>query len=155
VRRAAAVGLLALLAACGSDDAPTLEAGGVDATSTSVSTASAPSSTTSTSAASGAEVETVELALTGDVGSADATLTYDGDELCLQGNAAVGPITGAHVHAAADDALVTDFAITTDGDGPFEGCVTVGAEVGVVLRDPTSYYVDVHCADGAVRAQLG
>lgn len=159
-----ACGLLG--AACGSDDAPTIDAGAPDASST--TTTSAPSTSTSATSAP-ATVQSVDLVLTGDTevpgpgsdGTAEATLTYDGDQLCLSGTTTgVGAIVAAHVHAGAageSGPPVVPFDIETDGDGPFEACTTVGAEGGVVLTDPASYYVNLHTAefpDGAVRAQL-
>jgi hypothetical protein len=171
VRRAAAVGLLVLLASCGSDDAPLIEAGDDEVTTSepqSSTTTEYRDSVPSTSAAT--EVQTLELVLTGDTevpgpgsaGTAEATLTYDGDELCVTGDTTdVGALIGGHVHAGLvgeSGAIMIDLGIETDGDGPFEGCATVGAEGGVVLVDPTSYYLNLHTAEfpeGAVRAQLG
>lgn len=157
MRRSALPVLFALLvglAACGSDDAPTLDAG------------TAPSS--STTAAPGAQSITLvlnggaEVPGPGSDGTAEAQLTYDGDQLCLRGTTTgVGALTNGHVHAGLageSGPVVVDLGIETDADGPFEGCAPVGAEGGVVLVDPASYYVNLHTAefpDGAVRAQLG
>ena len=160
MRRAAAVALLVFLVACESDQSPTIEAGGVEATtSTDAPSTTAPPSTTATSAA--AEQQAIELALTGQ-GSATATLTYDGNELCVRGTTdGVGALIGGHIHAGLEGEagpIVIDLGITTAGDGPFEGCATVGAEGGVVFVDRPSYYLNLHTAelpDGAVRAQLG
>jgi hypothetical protein len=156
-----------LVAACGSDDAPTIGAGTVDGSSTSTSTSASSTSTSATTAP--ATVQSVDLVLTGAAevpgpgssGTAEATLTYDGDQLCLTGTTTgVGAVTNGHVHAGVageSGPPVVDLGIETDGDGPFEGCARVGAEGGVVLTDPASYYVNLHTAefpDGAVRAQL-
>lgn len=161
--------VLAVLAACDSDEDPTVEAGGSETTAVDdASTTTAADATSSTAAA--AEVQTLELTLTGDTevpgpgssGTAQATLTYDGDELCVEGTTTgVGPLIGGHIHGAPageSGDIVIDLQITTDGDGPFEGCATVGAEGGVVLVDPTTYYLNLHTEEfpaGAVRAQLG
>lgn len=172
MRRFGSLVLLAVLAAaCGGGDAPTIEAGGAVAgppASGSSTTTSVPDSTTA--ARSVAEAQSIALRLTGDTevpgpgsdGTADATLTYDGDQLCIEGTTSgVGPLTNGHVHAGvAGEAgpAVVDLGVRTDADGPFRGCATVGAEGGVVFVDPASYYVNLHTAeqpDGAVRAQLG
>jgi hypothetical protein len=166
MRRSAALVLLAtVVAACGGGDSPAIEAGGVEVTST---TSGATTTSTSVTTAP-AQAQAIELQLTGDTevpgpgsdGTAQATLTYDGDQLCLTGTSeGVGAITNGHVHAGVageSGPVVIDLGIRTDGDGPFEGCATVGAEGGVVLVDPSSYYVNLHTADfpdGAVRAQL-
>lgn len=162
MRRLPALAILVVAASCGSDDAPTIDAGaGVSSSSTAPST----TSTTATTAP-----QTIELVLTGDAeapgpagaGTATATLAYDGDQLCATGTTdGVGALVAGDVHAGvAGEAgpLVVDLGIVTDGDGPFEGCARVGAEGGVVFVDPASYYLDLHTADlpdGAVRAQLG
>jgi hypothetical protein len=82
--------------------------------------------------------------------------------VCVTGTTTgVGAIIGGHIHAGVageSGPIVIDLGITTDGDGPFEGCATVGEEGGVVLVDPTSYYLNLHTAEfpnGAVRVQLG
>jgi hypothetical protein len=154
MRRGIPVLLLVALAACGDEGSPAVEGAEV--------TAPAPTSTSTTVPPTTIAPQSVPLALTGDGGSVDATLTYDGDRLCLAGTTSgLGAITSAHVHAGLageSGPPVVDFEIRTDADGPFEGCATVGAEGGVVLVDPTSYYVDLHTADlpdGAVRAQVG
>ena len=157
---AAIVGLFVLLAACGSEDSPTfeVEGGGGDVPATSAPASTTTSTTTLTSLP--AEEQSVTLVLTGE-GTAEATLTYDGDQLCLRGTTeGVGAVTSGRIHAGlAGEAgpPVVDLGIETDGDGPFEGCARVGAEGGVVFVDPTSYYVSLATAelpDGAVRAQL-
>jgi len=161
------------VAACGSDETPTLEAGeGSTTTSDGADgTTSAPEEATTTTVAGGAEVESVSVPLTGEAvapaptaataGTAEATLTYDGDELCLEGTTTgLGPVVAGHVHAGPageSGPVVVDFGITTEADGPFSGCAVVGAEGGVVLVDPAAYYVQLHTPDlpqGAVRAQL-
>lgn len=144
-----------LAAACGSDGSPAIEADAGASTS-------APSSTTSTTApAAPVEPQSLDLTLSGS-GSATATLTYDGDQLCVEGTTdGVGAVTAGHVHAGPGGQtgpVVVDLAVQTDGDGPFRGCARVGAEGGVVLVDPASYYVDLHSdaePDGAVQARLG
>jgi hypothetical protein len=161
--------VLAAVAACESDQEPTVEAGGEQTTEAAQASTTTTSGDTS-STIDAAEVQTLELALTGDVevpppgstGTAEATLTYDGDELCVEGTTTgVGALIGGHIHAAPageSGDIVIDLGITTAGDGPFEGCATVGAEGGVVLEDPTNYYLNLHTAEfptGAVRAQLG
>jgi len=152
------------VASCGSDESPVLD----------VPSTAAPTSTTSTTAVptSGtvAEPQSITLTLTGDAevpgpgstGTAEATLTYDGDQLCVSGTTTgVGAITAAHVHAGAAGESGPPggpLPVETDGDGPIEGCQVVGAEGGVVFVDPASYYLNLHTAefpDGAVRAQLG
>lgn len=169
MRRYAAFALSSsiLVVACGSGDAPTMNAGSVQATTTS---SAPPASSTAPAAGAPPTVQSIDLVLTGDTevpgpgsgGTAEATLTYDGDRLCLAGTTTgVGAIVNGHVHAGlAGEAgpPVVDLGIETEGDGPFEGCAQVGAEGGVVLVDPASYYVNLHTAefpDGAVRAQLG
>lgn len=148
-----------LAAGCGSDESPAIEAGA------GASTSAPPSSTTATTATTTAPVapvesQSVELTLTGS-GSATATLTYDGDQLCIEGTTdGVGAVTAGHVHAGPGGEtgpVVVDLAVETEGDGPFRGCARVGAEGGVVLVDPASYYVDLHTdaePDGAVQARL-
>ena len=158
MRRLAGFLLFAVLgAACGSDDNPTFEdaGGGAAAVSSSTSSTSAPAPSTV------AELQELNLSLSG-AGTAEATLTYDGDQLCLRGTTdGVDAVTSGRIHAGrAGEAgpPVVDLGIETAGDGPFEGCATVGAEGGVVLVDPASYYVSLATAalpDGAVRAQLG
>ena len=171
-RALAHVVLLVLVAgACSDDQSPTVEAGGSDTTvAAEASTTTTAAEATSTTAAPTAEVQTLELTLTGDVevpgpgstGTAEATLTYDGDELCVEGTTTgVGALIGGHIHAAPvgeSGDIVIDLGISTTGDGPFEGCATVGAEGGVVFEDPTNYYLNLHTEEfpaGAVRAQLG
>ena len=160
MRRLVSAGLLGMvvLAGCGTDDSPTFETGD-GAPLTAAPSSSTTSSTTAPTAV--AELQELTLTLTGE-GTADATLTYDGDQLCLRGTTdGVGAITSGRVHAGLTGETgppVVDLCIETTGDGPFEGCATVGAEGGVVLVDPTSYYVSLATAelpDGAVRAQLG
>lgn len=156
--------LPALLGACGSGDNPALDPEAVENAAT-----SSTSSTTAPAVATTVEPRSAELTLTGDAevpgpgsrGTATASLTYDGNELCLRGETSgVGAVTNGHIHAAPAGeagAVVVDLGIQTDGDGPFEGCALVGAEGGVVFVDPASYYVNLHTAefpDGAVRAQL-
>lgn len=173
MRRPAVIVLLVVVAAvagCGTEDAPTIEPGGGatigdGATTTTTATTTAPGPVPAD-----AEPETIELTLTGDAeipgpgssGTAQATLTYDGDQLCLDGTTSgVGVLTNGHVHAGPageSGPVVVDFGIRTDGDGPFQGCARVGAEGGVVFTEPAAYYVNLHTAefpDGAVRAQLG
>lgn len=147
-----------LAAACGSEESPAIEADAGASTSTTSSTAP----TTSTSApAAPSEPQSLEVTLSGS-GSATATLTYDGDQLCVEGRTDdVGAVTAGHVHAGPGGEtgpVVVDLGVQTDGDGPFRGCASVGAEGGVVLVDPASYYVDLHTdaePDGAVQARLG
>lgn len=156
-----------LLVACGSGDAPTIDAGSVQATT---SSSAPPGSSTVPASGAPATVQSIDLVLTGDAevpgpgssGTAEATLTYDGDRLCVAGTTTgVGAITNGHVHAGlAGEAgpPVVDLGIQTGADGPFEGCAQVGAEGGVVLVEPASYYLNLHTTefpDGAVRAQLG
>mgnify|MGYP000386121566 CR=1 FL=1 len=160
MRRLVVAGLLplVLLAGCGDEDSPTFEVEG------DVPAGPVPSSTTTSTTATTtlpAEEQSLQLVLAG-AGTADATLTYDGDQLCLRGTTdGVGAITSARIHAGlAGEAgpAVVDLGIETAGDGPFEGCTTIGAEGGVVFVDPTSYYLSLATAehpDGAVRAQLG
>ena len=158
MRRLAGLLLSAVfVAACGSDDDPTFE--DVGATAPPVSSPSTTASTTATSAVVG--VQEVALTLTG-AGTAEAILTYDGDRLCLRGTTdGVGAVISGRIHAGRVGEAgppVVDLGVETAGDGPFEGCATVGAEGGVVLVDPASYYVSLATAelpDGAVRAQLG
>lgn len=167
-RLAASLALAVVVAACGSEDAPTIDPGAGGAAPS--STAPATSTTAATPVSADVEPQSLQLALTGDAevpgpgsdGTAEATLTYDGDELCLEGTTTgVGPLTNGHIHAGpagASGPVVVDFAIRTDADGPFRGCARVGAEGGVVFVDPAAYYVNLHTAefpDGAVRAQLG
>lgn len=147
------------LAGCGSGDSPVLEADGTSVPAGDATTSTAPSTTAS---AAPSELQTLALVLEGPGGTVEATLTYDGDELCLAGTSTgIGSIDDGHVHAGLvgeSGPVVVDLGIRTDGDGPFQGCATVGAEGGVVLVDPASYYVDLHTdahPDGAVRAQLG
>ena len=157
-----AVPVALALAACGSEDSPVID----------VPTTTAPPGTLGPTIppVQGDPGTTLSLALTGGAeapgpgsdGSATATLTYDGDNLCLSGTTNdVGALVAGHVHAGAageSGPVVIDLNITTEGDGPFEGCATVGAEGGAVFGDPSGYYVNLHTAefpDGAVRAQLG
>lgn len=162
MRRLPALAFLALAAACGSDDAPTIGAAATSSTS-------APSSTTTATTAVTSAPQTIDLGLTGDAevpgpgsdGTATATISYDGDQLCVNGTSdGVGALAAGHIHAGLvgeSGPPVVDLDIATDGDGPFEGCARVGAEGGVVFADPASYYLNLHTAefpDGAVRAQL-
>lgn len=166
MRRSAALVLLAVLTACGSEDAPTIDPGAGGAPTTAPST----STTEATPVSTDVEPQSLALTLTGDTevpgpgsdGTAEATLTYDGNELCLEGTTSgVGALTNGHIHAARageSGPVVVDLGVRTDADGPFRGCATVGAEGGVVFVDPAAYYVNLHTAefpDGAVRAQLG
>ena len=163
MRRPAIAGLFVLLAfvfvaACGDEDSPTFE------TEDGAPLTAAPSSSTTTSTTTPptlpAEEQSITVVLTGE-GTAEATLTYDGDQLCIRGTTdGVGAVTSGRIHAGLAGEVgppVVDLGIETEGDGPFEGCATVGAEGGVVFVDPTSYYVSLATADlpdGAVRAQL-
>ena len=158
--------LLAPLAACGSDESPTIDAGGLETGSTAAPTTSGSPETTTPPTVGG---QSLSLTLTGDAevpgpgsdGTGTATLDYDGSELCatvvVDGT---GPITAGHVHAApAGEAgpVVIDLLLEGDGELP-RSCVEIGAEGGVIFEDPTSYYLNLHTAelpDGAVRAQLG
>jgi hypothetical protein len=172
---ALAVGGGLAMAGCGSDDSPTVEAerdaggDGGDAGTTTTSPGAADETTSTAGPAPTAE-QRVDLHLTGDAvvpgpggdGAADARLTYDGDELCLSGTTSgMGPVSGGHVHAGAagePGPVVVDLGIETADDGSFSGCAVVGAEGGVVLVDPSAYFVQLHTAehpDGAVRAQIG
>ena len=161
--------VLAGVAGCESDQEPTIEAGGSETTAVAGASTTTAGETTTTVGAT-AEARTLALTLTGDVeapgpgsaGTAEATLTYDGNELCVEGTTTgVGPIIGGHIHGAPagqSGDIVIDLGITTAADGPFEGCATVGAEGGVVVEDPTNYYLNLHTEEfpaGAVRAQLG
>ncbi|MBA2282119.1 MAG: CHRD domain-containing protein [Acidimicrobiia bacterium] len=164
--RLAAVLLLPLAvsaASCSDDGSPVVDAGGAATTEAAPDTAPPPGSDDVT-------FVSLSLRLTGDTevpapgsaGIATADLTYDGDQMCLQGSTSdVGPIIGGHVHAApvgeAGD-VVVDFELSTTEDGAFEACEVVGAEGGVIVEDPTNYYVNLHTEefpDGAVRAQVG
>jgi hypothetical protein len=160
VRRLAVAGLFAFVfvAACGDEDTPTFETAD-GAPLTAAQSSSTTSSTTVTTVS--AEPQELTLTLTGE-GTAEATLTYDGDQLCVRGTTdGVGAVTSGRIHAGLAGETgppVVDLGVETADDGPFEGCATVGAEGGVVFVDPTSYYLSLATAerpDGAVRAQLG
>jgi hypothetical protein len=162
VRRLAVAGLFAFVfvAACGDEDSPTFETeDGTPLTAAPPSSSTTTSSTTATTART--QPQELTLTLAGE-GTAEATLTYDGDQLCVRGTTdGVGALTSGRIHAGPageNGPPVVDLGVETAGDGPFEGCATVGAEGGVVFVDPTSYYLSLATADhpdGAVRAQLG
>lgn len=160
----------ALLAACSDNGSPTVEAGAPGESTTTEASTTTSTPTTSAGPSTTIATQTIDLVLSGDeevpgpgsTGTAEATLTYDGDELCVSGTTTgVGALIAGHIHAGLrgeSGPVVVDLGIETDGDGPFEGCAMVGAEGGVVVVDPSAYYVNLHTAefpDGAVRAQLG
>ncbi len=152
---------LGLLVACSDEGSPVVEAGDGGVVTAPQDTAPPVDDPIFTS---------LSLRLTGDTevpgpgsaGISTVELTYDGNAMCISGSTSnVGPLTAGHVHAAPageSGDVVVDFELSTTGDGPFEACEVVGAEGGVVMRDPKNYYVNLHTAefpDGAVRAQVG
>lgn len=72
----------------------------------------------------------------------------------------IAPATAAHVHVAPETdpgPVVIPLAAPTSGES--SGCAEVSRELALeLIRNPGSYYVNVHNADypaGAVRGQLG
>jgi hypothetical protein len=72
----------------------------------------------------------------------------------------VAPAAAAHIHIAGpDDPGPVVVPLEAPTTGTSSGCVEVERDLVVdIIRDPGSYYVNVHNADypgGAVRGQLG
>ena len=94
-------------------------------------------------------------------GSATFTLNQGHGQVCF--NVAwtgLGTVTGLHLHAAANDAIVV--ALDTDTnltDGNAKGCVNGVAKntIKAIRQHPEQYYVNVHTgefAGGAIRGTL-
>jgi len=131
-----------LLAACGSDDTPTFESeDGAPITAAPTSTSTSTTATTAPVA-----LQELTLTLTGE-GTAEATLTYDGDQLCLRGTTdGVGAVTSGRIHAGrAGEAgpPVVDLGIETAGDGPSIG---PGRDVTVAWRPEHTFVVSKESA---------
>ena len=93
-------------------------------------------------------------------GQVKLTLNPDNEEICYELTVAnIGTATGAHIHTgAADVAGPVLVPLKTPVEGSVKDCVKLGREkIAEVLKNPASYYVNVHNADfpnGAIRGQL-
>lgn len=113
-----------------------------------------------TTSLSGAE----EVPVTGDPdgsGSARITINPGLGQVCYSLTVSgIAPATAAHIHeapAGSAGGVVVTLAAPTSGSS--SGCVDVTRDLALeILKDPTSYYVNVHNVEfpgGALRGQLG
>lgn len=155
-----AVALALLLAGCGSDQDPAVEAPEDGA------------GTTATTTAPAAEPATFELQLSGadevpgpgdpdGTGSASVTVEPSLGEVVYDLDVTgIAAATAAHIHEAAAG-QEGDVVVTLET--PIEGSLQAATEVeddllARIAEDPASFYVNVHndeFPDGAVRGQLG
>jgi hypothetical protein len=93
-------------------------------------------------------------------GQVKLTLNPDREEVCYELTVAnIGTPTGAHIHTgAADVAGPVLLPLKTPVKGSVKDCVKLDREkIADILKNPASYYVNVHNADfpnGAIRGQL-
>jgi hypothetical protein len=141
----AVVGAACALLACSDSGSPVVADEGEQSTVTTVTTVVATTTTT-------VPVQTINVTLAGDGGTAPATLTYDGDRMCLVIDGGdLGALTAATINFAGDDIAAVDLSAP-------DGCAVVGAEAGVVFETPADYELVVTTAefpDLAATAPLG
>jgi CHRD domain len=94
-------------------------------------------------------------------GSATFTLNQGHGQICYDVTwTGLGVVSGLHIHAAADNAIVVPLdADTVLTDGSAKGCVNGVAKnlIKAIRQHPEQYYVNVHTDDftaGAIRGTL-
>lgn len=106
------------------------------------------------------EAEVPKLGDPDGTGSATIRVNPGRGQLCYSLTVTgIAPATAAHIHEApAGSAGPVVVGLTAPKNGKSEGCSTVSRdEAQDIIRNPESYYVNVHNAEypgGALRAQL-